>query len=80
MGEMMLVVIIIMLTSNILMLIAIMCMRRALKCKEKAKETWGQLMYTKGYKDRMEGKRFNPYQTYETIQLEEMVERIKFLK
>lgn len=37
-------------------------------------------MYTKGYKDRMEGKRFNPYQTYETIQFEEMVERIKFLK
>lgn len=34
------IILIIMFTSNILMLIAIMCMRRALKFKEKAKETW----------------------------------------
>jgi hypothetical protein len=75
MGGMKLVVII-MLTSNVLMLISLICMRRALKFKEKAKEAWGQLMYTKGYKDMRDGKRFNPDQTYETIQLEEMVERI----
>lgn len=73
---MMFICVIIMFTSNILMLISLMYMRRALKFKEKAKETWGQLMYTKGYKDMMAGKRFNPYQTYDTIQLEEMVDRI----
>ena len=73
----MMLVVIIMLTSNILMLISLMYMRRALKFKEKANETWGQLMYTKGYKDRMEGKRFNPYQTYETIQVEETFDRVR---
>lgn len=66
----------IMCASNVLMLISLIYMRRALKFKEKAKEAWGQLMYTKGYKDMSDGKRFNPYQTYETIQLEEMVDRI----
>lgn len=72
----MMLAVIIMFISNVLMLISLICMIRALKHKEQAKEAWGKLMYTKGYKDMMGGKRFNPDQTFDTIQLEEMVERV----